>query len=153
MKKLTRFSFIAMLVMSLVLITACGDKGESTVFERKQDGLESIVTYYHDGDKVSRQTTENKVAYKLVNFADKKDAEAKLADVMKAYEDVEGLKHEIKFNDNDLEESLEVVYDKLDYEKAKKIPNFGLEGDPKQGVSLQKSEELLKKQGYTKVEK
>lgn len=153
MKKTTRLSFIAMLILSFLLLTACGNKEEKTAYERNQEGLESVLTYYHNGDKVLRQTTENKVSYKIANLKDKKDAETKLADVMKAYEGIDGLKHKIKFNESDLEEFVEVDYSKLDYEKAKNLPNFNLDGDPKNGVSLKKSEEILNKSGYKKVEK
>lgn len=151
MKKLFR---IMMLVGIVFFIGACGNgaKEEKTVYENtEQPGIVSTLTYFHKGDKVTKQTTRTVMNYKEIGIKDKEMAE----DILNAagaelYKDVKGIKHSITYSDTEAVEELTVNYPELDASEAAGIPGITVTGDTKNGVSLKASEELLKKGKYIK---
>lgn len=151
-KKRVGIGFLMVLIVTM-LVACGGKKEETTIYEKKQNGLESIITYYHQGDKVLRQTTRNAIRYADFGIKNKEAAKAKLDSAVEQYKGVSGITHKITYNENDMLEEMEVNFSKLDYEKAKTIPGFIINGDPKEGISLTKCHELLEKQNYKKVEK
>lgn len=144
---------ILAIALALVL-AACGSKDlEETVFESEQMGIQSTITYFHDGDKVKKQTAENIVPYEVIGVTEKEDAQAIFDPEAEKFQDVDGIKHEIEYTDTEAIEKLEVDYADLDFDKANDLPGMTFDGDAKEnGVSLEKSSEMLKNQGFTEKE-
>ena len=44
-----------------------------------------------------------------------------------------------------------VNYEELDYDEAQNVTGIELEGNPEEGVSMERSAEMLESQGYTEV--
>ena len=69
--------------------------------------------------------------------------------VSKRYQGIKGLKETLDIQEDKFLEEVEVDYANFDYEKAKDLPGMTFSGDPsKTKVSMQKSEELVLKQGF-----
>lgn len=146
---------VAVLCM-LVFVVGCGAKTEklkTKTFIIEKPGTKIELTYHYDGDKVLKQSADNSISYDVLKQSlavkTKEEVIEKLKTISKTYKGVDGIEYSEEYKDTEFVEKLTVDYTKLDYEKAKKIPGIVLTGDPKNGVSLQKSEELLKKQGFT----
>lgn len=144
---------ILAVVLALVL-AACGSKElEERVFETEQSGVKSTITYFHEGDKVKKQTAESVVPYEALGIAGKEDAQALFDPEAEKFKGIDGIKHEIKYTDSEVIENLEINYDDLDFDKAKGLPGVTFEGDAEEkGVSMEKSAEMIKKQGFTEKE-
>ena len=78
--KLFSMAVASVLVFSLA---GCGDKEETKKFTANLNGSEIAVTYTYKGDKVLKQTSENKIMYSSINAANKEDA-AKILDPISA---------------------------------------------------------------------
>ena len=144
---------ILALALALVL-AACGSKDlEETAFESEQMGIESTITYFHDGDEVKKQTAENVVPYEAIGVAAKEDAQAIFDPEAEKFKGIDGIKHEITYTDTEATEKLEIDYDELDFDKAKGLPGMTIDSKAEEdGVSLEKSTEMLKNQGFTEKE-
>ena len=151
MKKISQLLIVTVLI---VCLGACGKNSseEKTVYENNSNvGIKSIITYYHYGDKVIKQTTENVMNYKETGLQDKETAEKAMeAAGSNQYKNVKGIEYSIKYKEKEAIEELSVDYDKLDYEAVNKIPGFHVSGDAENGVSLKASEKLLEASGCTK---
>lgn len=69
--KLFSMAVASVLVFSLA---GCGDKEETKKFTANLNGSEIAVTYTYKGDKVLKQTSENKIRYSSINAANKEEA-------------------------------------------------------------------------------
>lgn len=141
--------FFALTMVAVVLV-ACGSE-ETRTFEMEETGIKSTLTYTYSGDEVTSQTAENVITYEDLGI-EKADAEEILDPVAKQYEDLEGVEYSIEYGDEEAVENIDINYEELDYEKAQGVEGIQLEGDPEQGVSMEKSAEMLEGQGYTEVE-
>ena len=138
------------LAMVTVVLAACGSE-ETRTFEMEDTGLTSTLTYTYSGDEVTSQTAENVMNYEELGL-EKADAEEILNPVAEQYEGLEGIEYSIEYGDEEAVESIEINYEELDYEKAQGVEGIQLEGNPEDGVSMEKSAEMVEEQGYTEVE-
>lgn len=149
-----KISQILMVTMFVLFLGACskGVTEEKTIYENNSnEGIKSVITYYHTGDKVSKQTTENSIKYKEAGLQDKETAKKAMeAAGSNLYKDVKGVEYSLTYQDNEVTEELTIDYGKLDYDSAAKIPGFQVSGNTDNGVSLKESEKLLQANGYTK---
>ena len=83
---------------------------------------------------------------------EKADVEEILNPVAEQYEGLEGIEYSIEYGDEEAVESIEINYEELDYEKAQGVEGIQLEGNPEDGVSMERSAALVEEQGYTEVE-
>lgn len=116
-------------------------------------GIESTLVYTHDDDKVISQSTENIINYEELGM-DKAQAEEMFGSMAEQYEGLSGVEHSFEFGDEEATETLTIVYDEVDSEELEGVQgmNFEGEGDPSEGVSMERSAEMLEQQGYTEVE-
>ncbi|MNJ57237.1 putative lipoprotein YehR precursor [compost metagenome] len=138
-------------MLSLIaVLAACGGEVLTKTFERSEEGLVSALTYKYKNDKVVEQTANNTMTYDYLGVDSKEEAEKQLAPFIESYKGVEGITHKIEFKEFEATETLKVEYDKADFNKLKELEgmSFDSEEDVKR-ISMKKSEELLKSQGYT----
>lgn len=137
----------------MIVLTACGSNEETRTFEMSDQGIESILVYTHDDDKVISQSTENIINYEELGM-DKAQAEEMFGSMAEQYEGLSGVEHSFEFGDEEATETLTIVYDEVDSEELEGVQgmNFEGEGDPSEGVSMERSAEMLEQQGYTEVE-
>ena len=153
MKKTNRIILLTIMAFMLFFATACGKKLQETALKLNQDGYDSVLTYYHDGDKVIKQTAKNNIKYASLGLKDIEDAKAKLEPIAEQYKEVDGIKYNIEFKEDLYIEELEMDYEKIDYDKARNLQGITLPDDANTDVSLKASIEYLEKLGYKKVEK
>ena len=137
----------------MIVLTACGSNEETRTFEMSDQGIESTLVYTHDDDRVISQSTENIINYEELGM-DKAQAEEMFGSMAEQYEGLSGVEHSFEFGDEEATETLTIVYDEVDSEELEGVQgmNFEGEGDPSEGVSMERSAEMLEQQGYTEVE-
>lgn len=150
-KSIASFGVVAL--AAALSLTACSSAEPSTtVLKMEQPGVESTLTYYAEGDKVTRQTTTNVVNYAEAGIPDKETAKKMLDQGLEKFQGHEGLTDTVEYKDTEAIETVEVDYSKADYaELAKAGIVMGDEtgGEVKVDVvSLEKSLESMKKLGY-----
>ena len=148
MKKLT--GFIIIIVLALFL-TACGSESTRT-FELEQDGIVTKMVYTTKGDKVTKQTTENIIQYDLAGIPSKVEAQELFAPLVKQFQDIDGVTHDLEYEDSKAIETLAIDYGVANYDDIKRLPGMEFSEDPKdKGVSMKKSIEILESQGFKEV--
>lgn len=125
--------------------------GENIVtLQTEQNGVQIKLVYTAEGDVVKKQTAENVIPYASlgVQTADEAKEIPDLKTLIEQYKGVNGIKHDMDFQENELYENLEVDYEVIEYEEAKDLLGFQSEGDLTNGVSLTRSIEMLQAQGF-----
>lgn len=135
----------------MIVLTACGNSEETRTFELSDQGVESTLVYTHSGDEVISQSTENIINYEELGI-DKAQAEEIFAGYSDQYQDLAGVEHSFEFGDDEATENISIVYDDIDAEQLEGVEGIEFEGDPSEGISMERSAEMLIDQGYTEVE-
>ena len=122
-----------------------------TVLKFNNEQYKSTVTYYADGDYVHKEEVVN-----VINLSNNSISEDEIKEKMESqksiYDTVPGLEYTYNFGDDgQATERLVIDYKNLDFEEFKKLGGI-LEGDYTKGVSLKKSIEVYKQNGYVEVE-
>lgn len=122
-----------------------------TVLKFNNEQYKSTVTYYADGDYVHKEEVVN-----VINLSKNSISEDEIKEKMESqksiYDTVPGLEYTYNFGDDgEATERLVIDYKNLDFEEFKKLGGI-LEGDYTKGVSLKKSIEVYKQNGYVEVE-
>ena len=132
----------------LIFVAGCSAKEQSSTYVLEKNGVKIELTYYHDGDKVLRQTANNTMNYKEMG-ATKDQVKQALEPMAKQYQGVDGLEEKIDFQDDKAVETLTIDYTKVDLKKLKDLPGMDIDTDV-ESVSLKDTEESLLSQGFTK---
>lgn len=137
-----------MVSMAILVLAACGSE-EKTVFEMKEEGFVSEITYVSKGDKVKKQLTKTTMDYEYLGLSSKDEAKefVELQDNM--LEDVKGVKHKINYKDDHLVEDIEINMETIDFEVLNDLTG-GEVGDDVDFISLKESTKLIEQQGFTK---
>jgi uncharacterized lipoprotein YehR (DUF1307 family) len=69
--------------------------------------------------------------------------------IAEEYKDIEGIDYSIEYGEDEATESLTINYDNLDFDAAKELPGVSFEGDTSNGISMDRTEDMLLEQGYT----
>ncbi|WP_099224040.1 YehR family lipoprotein [Listeria costaricensis] len=142
-------SLMLIAVMAFLVLAACGAQEQTKTFTKNANGLESELKYWYKDDKVTKQTTKNKITYATMGVTNKEEAEAILKPASEQYQGLQGVKESIKYEDDYAIEDVEINYENVDFDELKNVPGMLFdENAKKNGVSMEKSEELLKKNGY-----
>lgn len=146
--KLFSMAVASVLVFSLA---GCGDKEETKKFTANLNGSEIAVTYTYKGDKVLKQTSENKIMYSSINAANKEDA-AKLLDPISAkYKNLVGVEEKLTYKDSWAEETVSVDMEKVDLKELQKAAGTMISGDTSKGISMKQSQKILEAAGFKEV--
>ncbi|MGI2326673.1 YehR family lipoprotein [Planococcus sp. YIM B11945] len=137
-----------------VLLTACSGGSESTkTFELDKDGVLTTMVYTAKGDKVTKQTTENVIQYELAGIESKEQAQQLLDPMVSQFQNIDGVTHKLEYEDTKAIETLAIDYEVVNIDDIEGLPGMSFsEGAKDQGISLEKSEELLESQGFKEVE-
>jgi len=147
-KKLLTALCASVVVFSLA---GCGDKEETKTFKANINGVEMSLTYTYSGDKVIKQTAENKIAYSSIGAKNKEEAQTVLGPIGQKYQGVEGVEEKINYEDTYAEETVKIDYTKADTAKLKELMGAMSTGDVSKGVSMKQSQALLEAQGFKEV--
>lgn len=146
--KLFSMAVASVLVFSLA---GCGDKEETKKFTANLNGSEITVTYTYKGDKVLKQTSENKIMYSSINAANKEDA-AKILDPISAkYKNLVGVEEKLTYKDSWAEETVSVDMEKVDLKELQKAAGTMISGDTSKGISMKQSQKILEAAGFKEV--
>lgn len=126
---------------------ASEESGER-VFEVKQGGAVTTLTYHHEGDVVVKQTTKSVIPYEDAGIESKDEAKEMFESQAAEYQGIDGLVEEIEYGDTEAVETLEIDYEKVDIDEISDIPGIALDENAKNGISMQKSADMLLEQGF-----
>ncbi|QMB00980.1 YehR family lipoprotein [Escherichia fergusonii] len=148
------FNKLFSMVVASVLVfslAGCGDKEETKKFTANLNGSEIAVTYTYKGDKVLKQTSENKIMYSSINAANKEDA-AKILDPISAkYKNLVGVEEKLTYKDSWAEETVSVDMEKVDLKELQKAAGTMISGDTSKGISMKQSQKVLEAAGFKEV--
>lgn len=138
--------------MLTLFLTACGSEAETRVFTTEADGASITLEYTFEDDRVLSQAAKSEMTYEALGFDSKKQAEDALKEATKQYENVDGITYKVDFNEEEVIEQTNIVFEEIDFEKAKDLPGLLFEGDPADGISMEESAKLLLENGFTEKE-
>ena len=148
MKKLT--TSITMILFVLFL-TACGNNEETKKFQLEQEGFVSTLVYTYEGDKVTKQSAENIVHYEQAGLSSKEQAQEMFEPLAEQFKGIDGITHEMEFEDSRLVEKLTIDFETVDFDEIKSLPGMNFTGDAEKGISMKESTELIESQGFEEV--
>ncbi|KNC09921.1 hypothetical protein AC791_15005 [Klebsiella sp. RIT-PI-d] len=148
LNKLLSVGVASVLVFSLA---GCGDKEETKTFNANINGADIKITYTYEGDKVLKQTSENKINYSTIGAKNKEEAEKILEPLSAKYKDIKGVDEKITYNDTWAEESVTVDMEKVDFKALQNVSGSMVTGDTSKGVSMKQTETMLESAGFKEV--
>ena len=142
MKRIKKGLLSVIVIVGALVLTACSlsAKEQKVSYEKEENGIKIVLTYYAKGDKVTKQTSENTIPYSALGVKSADEAKERLKDVLKSYNDVKGVKDELTYGEDAVTEKVEINYTVVDMKKAKKLVGVSTDGgDISKGVSLKNS--------------
>lgn len=149
MKKKKIFTVFLMLTV-IVVLAACG-KGETLTktFEREENGTSSSLTYKYQNDIVIEQTSRSVTKFGDLGLS-KEEVEKKVEPLVNQFKNIKGLTYDLDIKDTEMIESIELDYSKADISELRGLPGMSFDtNEDVTKISMKRSEELLKSQGYT----
>lgn len=132
------------------------DAGEeqSKTFVLEEEGFVNELVYYHIDDEVQRQTSESDITYEALGVEDEEQARELLEQEAADYESVDGVEHNIEYDDEGIVETLEVDYTVAEISEISSLEGaeFDEEANEAQFISMEQSEEQLLNSGYELAE-
>ncbi|UJF26694.1 YehR family lipoprotein [Planococcus sp. 107-1] len=149
-----KFKGAMALLAAAMLLAACGGEEESTrTFELENDGVVTTMIYTTEGDKVTKQSTENLIQYDVAGLESKEQAQEVFDPLIEQFQGIEGITHNMEYDEEKAVETLEIDYEAVDFDEIENLPGMSFSDDPKDnGVSMEKSLEILESQGFKEVE-
>ncbi|MGB3413538.1 MAG: YehR family protein [Microbacteriaceae bacterium] len=154
-------SFVTPLVLLIVsflafALTACSGVGVQTVsvYQQTQNGVDMTITYYANGDEVTKQSTVNVMNYAGIGLSGPDEARKLLDPIMAEFQGVTGLEHSVEYGDTAVTERMTVDYSIADIKEISELTGSSFEGvgDGKNvKLSLKQSVALLEKSGFKKT--
>lgn len=139
-------------LVSVLFLASCGtgasSQEESKTFTMDQNGVSMELVFNYSGDKVTSQTANNVMPYEAIGVSTKEEAQEVLDPIAEQYQQVQGVDYSLEYSDSEATESLTINYDELDYDSAKQLPDVSFEGNTDNGISMERTEEMLLDQGY-----
>lgn len=142
---------ISIILGLLLILTACSSTQQKVVLEKDSEGGKTTRTYYADGDVVYRQEVVNVIDSNYLSVTPE-DVKSRLEETQNAYNNIKGTTYDYKMDeDGIITEQISVDFKDLDTDAYQKLYSGNIEGDLSKGVSLQKSVEYVKQQGFVEV--
>lgn len=135
----------------IILLTGCTSKNEEKKFYLDGNGNEIEVTYLLKDDIVIEQKTISKLLYKHLNVKNAEEAEKLMKPFYEPYNNISGLKHEVKYNDDDLIENSKIDFTKLDKHSLSEVGV--LFGDVDTSMSISEITKIMKEIGFSEKKK
>ncbi len=150
MKKILNVLLALSLIFTLV---ACGGSVQTKTFVASKNGVDLEVTYTFSGDRVLKQTANNKIPYSALGVTTKEEAKAILDPISQQYQGIEGLEEKLDYGETQAIETLTIDYEKVDFEKLTtgEIPGVMIDEAAAKAkkISMKESEKLLLESGFT----
>ncbi|MBS1205083.1 MAG: hypothetical protein H6R25_1982 [Proteobacteria bacterium] len=148
-----RHLFAALFASALIFsLSGCGEKEQSKTFSWSAPGTELTLTYYYKDDKVLRQTAKNKIDYSAIGASNKEEAMKVLGPISQKYQSVKGIKESVDYQQTYAQETLDVDYNAVNFADMNTLQGTAFTGTVQDGISMQKSEALLKAKGFKEVQ-
>jgi len=148
-----RHLFAALFAFTLLFsLSGCGEKEQSKTFSWSAPGTELTLTYYYKDDKVLRQTAKNKIDYSAIGASNKEEAMKVLGPISQKYQSVKGIKESVDYQQTYAQETLDVDYSAVNFADLNALQGAAFTGTVQDGISMQKSEALLKAKGFKEVQ-
>ncbi|WP_100065567.1 DUF1307 domain-containing protein [Miniphocaeibacter massiliensis] len=149
MKKIKKISLIMVVMMSLLLLSACGNK--TVVYEGEEMGFKTKVTIEYDKDKnVQKVVREAKINFKELPVSEE-EIEQLAKESEENIKDVKGIN--FKYNIKDSESTMTATYNIKDMSKEDKETNLRVKVDDKGNVKLDELESAQEDEGLEKKDK
>ncbi|ECG8607517.1 DUF1307 domain-containing protein [Salmonella enterica subsp. salamae] len=115
------------------------------------NGIEIKLTYYYKGDIILRQTSENKILYKILKANNKEEAQKMFRQIGEAYQGIQGMTERIDYYD-----SYAMEYVNIDFTQAKmsdlcKLPGSSIDNCSAPYLSMIRSQKMLEESGYHRI--
>ncbi|ECI0413901.1 TPA: YehR family lipoprotein [Salmonella enterica subsp. salamae] len=132
-------------------IAANKESEETQRYVGNINGIEIKLTYYYKGDIILRQTSENKILYKILKANNKEEAQKMLRQICEAYQGIQGMTEQIDYYD-----SYATEYVNIDFTQAKmsdlcKLPGSSIDNCSAPYLSMIRSQKLLEENGYHRI--
>lgn len=146
-------------LLGIMLFVGCGSKELKTqVYEMNNNDIYMNVTLYYQDDVVKKQVSKTEIPYSssLYGGASKEEIKEAVDNALKNSEGLEGLTDTVDYLEDKLVETIELDYEKIDFDKAVKVfpnlfPDYNENADAKiKFVSFKKTDENMIKEGFTK---
>lgn len=149
-----KFKGMMGLLALAVMLAACGgEDGSTRTFELENNGIVTTMVYTMEGDKVTEQSTENLIEYEAAGIASKEQAQEVFDPLIEQFQGIEGITHNMEYDEEKAVETLEIDYEAVDFDEIENLPGMSFSDDPRDnGVSMEKSVEILESQGFKEVE-
>ena len=133
---------------------AAAGEEQSKTFVLEEEGFVNELVYYHIDDEVQRQTSESDITYEALGVEDEEQARELLEQEAADYESVDGVEHNIQYDDEGIVETLEVDYTVAEISEISSLEGaeFDEEANEAQFISMEQSEEQLLNSGYELAE-
>jgi len=148
LNKLLSVAFASALVVSLA---GCGDKEETKTFNANINGADIKITYTYEGDKVLKQTSENKINYSTIGAKNKEEAARVLDPLSAKYKNIQGVNEKLDYKDTWAEETVTVDMEKVDFKALQSVSGSMVTGDTSKGVSMKQTQTMLESAGFKEV--
>ncbi|MFT8741373.1 MAG: DUF1307 domain-containing protein [Liquorilactobacillus satsumensis] len=153
MKRFQVTRLILLVVLLTGLLAGCIFFQEKQVtYQRFGSGIDLRLTYYARKDRVTRQTTNSTILYSALGVTNKAGAKRILNPLAQKYQGIKGLHEKITYHKYYAREELSIDYTKVNLQKIKSLPGMYYSGSKNKQISLEKSEALLQKNKFVKVE-
>lgn len=141
-------------IVILITLSACGME-KSKTFVGEKTNVKMEVTYTYKGDKVIKQKSVNTLKYSDFSINDdetKKILKDTIEKQSEKLQDVKGVKESVKENDEGFVETITIDYKKADIDTLKSKQIVSISGNTEKGLSMKKSEEKMKEEGFKEKE-
>ena len=142
-------------VFSLITLIACGSQEKKISFQRIDQNLQYDLrlTYYYKGDIVTKQTTNSFWSYKTLGATKKEDVKDKIDKASQMYQNIEGIKEKVTYEEKGVKEIVEINFNKVDFDKLATLPGMYTDKNTRKSkkISMKASKELLTSKGFKEI--
>ena len=142
-------------VFSLITLIACGSQEKKMSFQRIDQNLQYDLrlTYYYKGDIVTKQTTNSFWSYKALGATKKEDVKDKIDKASQMYQNIEGIKEKVTYEEKGVKETVEINFNKVDFDKLATLPGMYTDKNTRKSkkISMKASKELLTSKGFKEI--
>lgn len=120
MKNIKRMLTTFIFAFSVIILVACS-KGSSKTYVINENGNEVTVKIEHKENVVKKIDIVSKISYSAMNIENEEQAKIMFSTINSTVTDIAGIKLDAKYNEKEANINVNVDFDKLDFEKIKKV--------------------------------
>lgn len=124
---------------------------DSASYTLELNGMVSKVVLYYKNDRVYAQTLLTEGPYSAFGVSSKEEAEALMGPIAEKYQGIDGLTHEIVFEEDGLTEVLSIDYENVDLSNLSDVTGAIYDDNAKaNGIGFKVTEQAFLDIGYVK---